>query len=178
MMTWASHKRLCLDGRLLWFVIAHALVLIVVLAQPVASLAWLGGAHVTIEQAAFHEEAVEHGHYHHGAPQHHEHQPSGGAGKTDVQFSRTALEPVLASAETYAGPFQELLQATLTIPADAPSPDNPPRCALLAQVVLCQHSPPVPHRPPIFSCPSPSCRSRGLTPQPGSGAVARRGRAC
>jgi hypothetical protein len=151
-MTWTSHKCPFFDGRLLWVVAAHALVLIVVLAQPVASLAWLGGAHATIEHAALHEEAVEHGDYrHHGAPQHHEHQPNGGAGKTDTQFSRIALGPVFASAATYAGPFQDLLQAALTMPPDAPSPDNPPRCASLAEVVLCQHSPLVPHRPPIFS---------------------------
>jgi hypothetical protein len=134
-------------------VAACALVLIVVLAQPVASLAWLGGAHATIEQAALHEEAVEHAHYHHhGALQHHEHRPSDGADKkADTQFSRTALGPVYASAATYVGPFQELLQAMLTIPPDAPSPDNPPRYASLAEVSIYQHSPPVPHRPPIFS---------------------------
>jgi hypothetical protein len=152
-VTWTSHKCQCFDGRLLWVVAAYVLVLIVVLAQPVASLAWLGGAHATIEQATLHEEAVEHAHYHHhGALQHHEHRPSGGADKeTDTQFSRTALGPVYASAATYTGPFQDLLQAMLTIPPDAPVLDKPPRCASLAEVVLCQHSPPVPHRPPIFS---------------------------
>ena len=152
-MTWTSHKCQCFDGRLLWVVAAYVLVLIVVLAQPVASLAWLGGAHATIEQATLHEEAVEHAHYrHHGALQHHEHRPSGGADKeTDTQFSRTALGPVYASAATYTGPLQDLLQAMLTIPPDAPVLDKPPRYASLAEVVLCQHSPPVPHRPPIFS---------------------------
>jgi hypothetical protein len=133
-------------------VTAYALVLVVVLAQPVASLAWLGGAHATIEQASLHEEAIEHGLYHHhGAPQHHDHQPSSGAGKADAQFSRTALGPVYASAALYTGPFNDLLQAALTMPPDVPSLDNPPRCVSLAEVVLCQHSPPVPHRPPIFS---------------------------
>jgi hypothetical protein len=152
-VTWTSHKCQFFDGRLLRVVAACALVLIVVLAQPVASLAWLGGAHATIEQATLHEEAVEHAHYHHhGALQHHEHRPSGGADKkTDTQFSRTALGPVYASAATYTGPFQDLLQAMLTISPDAPVLDKPPRCASLAEVVLCQHSPPVPHRPPIFS---------------------------
>src|SRR3712207_7268133 len=48
------------DGRrLLRGAMAHALMLIVVLAQPVASLAWLGGVHATIEQATLHEEAVD-----------------------------------------------------------------------------------------------------------------------
>ena len=151
-MTWASHKCLIFDGRLLRVVAAYALVLTVILAQPAASLAWLGGVHATIEQAILHEEATEHGHYrHHGALQHHEHRPSDGAGKTDTQFSRTALGPVYASAAIYTGPLHDLLQATLTLPPGAPSPDNPPRCTTLAEVVLCQHSPPVPHRPPIFS---------------------------
>jgi hypothetical protein len=152
-VTWTSHKCLCFDGQLLSVVTWHALVLVVIFAQPVASLAWLGGAHATIEQATLHEEAVEHGHYHHhhGAPPHHEHQPSGGVAKTDAQFSRTVLGAVFGSAATYTGPFQDLLQAALPMPPDAPSADNPPRCASLAEVVLCQHWPPVPHRPPIFS---------------------------
>jgi hypothetical protein len=152
-VTWTSpHKCLCFDSHLLSVVTWHALMLVVILAQPVASLAWLGGAHATIEQATLHEEAVEHGHYHHhGAPPHHEHQPSGGSGKTDARFSRTVLGPVFASAAIYTGPFQDLLQAALTTPSDSPSPDIRPRCASLAEVVLCQHSPPVPHRPPISS---------------------------
>jgi hypothetical protein len=75
-MSWTSQKYLFFGGHLLWVVAAYALVLIVVLAQPVASLAWLGGAHATIEQVILHEEAIEHGHYHHhGALQHHEHRP-------------------------------------------------------------------------------------------------------
>ncbi len=151
-MTRVSHKCHFFDGRLLWVVAAYALGVIVILAQPVGFLAWLGGAHATIEQATLHEEAVEQGHYyHHVALQHHEHRPSGGAGNTDTQFSRTVLGPVYASAAIYTGPFHDLLHATLTMPPGAPSPDNLPRCASLAEVVLCQHSPPVPHRPPIFS---------------------------
>jgi hypothetical protein len=151
-MTWLPHKCLFFDDRLLRVVAVYALVLIVILAQPVASLAWLGGAHATIEQATLHEVATEHGHYHHhGAPQHHEHRPSSDAGKSDAEFSQTVLGPVYASAATHFGPFQDLLQATLTIPPDPPTPDNPPRCASLAEAVLCQHSPSVPHRPPIFS---------------------------
>ncbi len=152
-MIWPSHKCLFFDGRPLWVVAAYTLVLIVILAQPVATLAWLGGAHATIEQATLHELATEHGHYHHhGALQHHEHRPGGGAGETESRFSQTVLGPVYASAAAHSGPFQDLLRATLTIPPDAPSADDPPRCAPLAEVVLCQHSPPVPHRPPIFSC--------------------------
>ena len=77
-MTWTSHTRLPFDGRPLWVVAAQALlVLIVALAQLVALLAWLGGAHATMEQITLHEEAVERGHYHHhGALQHYEHQLS------------------------------------------------------------------------------------------------------
>jgi hypothetical protein len=150
-MTWPSHKCLFFDGRPLWAVAAYTLVLIVILAQPVASLAWLGGAHATIEQATLHEVATAHGHYHHhGALQYHDHRPSGGAVKTETRFSQTSLGLVYASAGAQFGPFQDLLQATLTTPPDAPSPDNPPRCAPPAEVVLCQHSAPVPHRPPIY----------------------------
>jgi hypothetical protein len=139
-------------SRLFGVVAAYALVLIVVLAQPIASLAWLGGVHATIEQVTLHQEAIEHGHYyHHGADQHHDHQPGSGAGKTGAQFSRTALGLVYASAAIYSGPINDLLQAALTTPPEAPSPDISPRCAPLAEAVLCQHSPPVPHRPPIFS---------------------------
>jgi hypothetical protein len=152
-MPWTFPKHLFFNGRLLlWGVVVHALMLIVVLAQPVASLAWLGGAHATIEQAILHHEAVEHAHYyHHGAPQHHEHQASGAAGKPDTRFSPTAPGPVFASAATYAGPFQDLLQASLIVSPDAPSPNILSRCASLAEVVICQHSPPVPHRPPSYS---------------------------
>ncbi len=149
-MAWTCHRRPFFDGRLLWGAAAGALLLIVVLAQPVASLAWLGGAHATIEQATLHEEAVEHGYYHHHSTlRHHEHQPTGGADKTDAQFSRTVLGPVFAPAATYAEPFQDLLLAALRgMPPNAPLPDNPPRSAPLAAVVLCQHTPSVPHRPP------------------------------
>ena len=151
-MTWTFQKCPFFDGQLRWVVAAYALVLIVVFAQPVASFAWLGGVHATIEQATLHEEATEHGHYHHhGALQHHEHRPSDGADKTNTQFSRIVLGPVFASAAAYAGPFQELLQATLTTPPGSPSPGNLPRCTSLAEVVLCQHSPPAPHSPPTSS---------------------------
>ena len=146
-----SHKRHFFEARLLWVLATLALALIVILAQPVASLAWLGGAHATFEQAALHEEAVEHEHYHHHrAPQHHGHRPSDGPGKTDIQFSRTVPGPVFAFAATYVGPFQDLLQASLTLPPAAPSPENSPRCALIAEALRCQHSPPVPQMPPIL----------------------------
>ena len=90
---------------------AHVLALFVVISQPVASVAWLGGMHATLEQAALHQAAVEHGHYHHhGALEHHEHQPQHSDGKTDVHVSRSILGPEFASAVPYAGSFQDLLQ--------------------------------------------------------------------
>jgi hypothetical protein len=140
-------------------VVAHILALIVVVAQPVASFAWLGGAHATLEQSAFHQAAVEHGAYHHHtAPRHHEHRPSvGGGGKLDVPFSRATSGLEFASAAPYTGSFQNLLQtllqATLTVPPGVLSLDDPPRYAPLAEDGLSQYSPPVPHRPPILFLP-------------------------
>src|SRR3712207_8883749 len=103
-MIWPSHKCLYFNGRPLWVVAAYTLVLIVVLAQPLASLAWLGGAHATIEQATLHEEATEHGHYHHhGALKHHEQRPSGGAGNSEGQTSLTTPGPGFPSVPHHSG---------------------------------------------------------------------------
>jgi hypothetical protein len=126
-----------------------------VLAQPIASFAWLGGAHATLEQAALHQAAIEHGDYHHhGTLEHHGHQPQHKDDKTDVHFSRSILGPEFPSAAPYAGSFkdllQTLLQVTLTVPPGVLSPDDPPRTAPLAEDVPSQHLPTVPHRPPIF----------------------------
>ena len=134
---------------------AHVLALFVVVSQPVASLAWLGGMHTTLEQAALHEAAIEHGHYHHhGALEHHEHQPEHSAGKTDVHFSPSILGPEFASAAPYAGTFQDLLQtlfqAMLAMLADTPSPGELPHQAPPAKNLPSQHSPSVPYRPPIL----------------------------
>jgi hypothetical protein len=134
---------------------AHLLALLVVVSQPIASLAWLGGMHATLEQATLHEAAVEHGHnHHHGTLTHHEHQPMHTEDKTDVHFSRSILGPQFASAAPYAGTFQDLLQtifqAMLVVLADTPSPGDPSRGASLAEDLPSQHSPPVPHRPPIL----------------------------
>ncbi len=141
---------------------AHVLALMVAVAQPVASFAWLEGSHATLEQSALHQAAVEHGEYHHhsSAPWHQEHQPTseGGGGKTDVRLSGTAAGPEFASAAPYAGSLQDLLQtllqATMLVPPGVLSPDDPPRSAPLADDVPSQHSPPVPHRPPILSLPT------------------------
>ncbi len=142
----------------MWAASAHVLVLIVVLAQPVSSLAWLGGAHATLEQAALHKASVEHGEYHHhGALGHHAHQPPERDDKTDVRFSISTLGTEFAYVAPYAGSFQDLLQALLqamlAVLPDAPSPGEESRQASLKEAVRSQHSPSVPHRPPIFSVP-------------------------
>ncbi|HEX2742125.1 MAG TPA: hypothetical protein VHM69_16915 [Rubrobacter sp.] len=133
----------------MWAAAAHVLALTVILAQPVASLAWLGGTHATPEQAALHEAAVEHGHYyHHGAPRHDVHYP--GDGKTDTQFSQVKAGPEFTTAASHAAPFQDLLRATLAGAPKAPMPDDLLRYAPPAGGAPSQYSPPVPHRPPIL----------------------------
>src|SRR5918999_22354 len=133
---------------------AHVLALVVVVSQPVASLAWLGGMHATLEQATLHQAAVAHGHnHHHGTLEHYEHQPEHTDDNTDVHFSPSILEPEFVSASPYAGSFQDLLQtlfqAMLVVLADTPSAGDLSRGALLAEELPSQHSPSVPHRPPI-----------------------------
>jgi hypothetical protein len=132
------------------------LALIVVVSQPVASLAWLGGMHATLEQAALHQAAVEDGHnHHHGALEHHKHQhDEHRADNTDVHFSRSILGPEFVSAAPYAGPFQDLLQtlfqAMLVVLAETPSPGAQLHHTSTAKELPSQHSPSVPHRPPIL----------------------------
>jgi hypothetical protein len=86
--------------------------------------------------------------------EHHEHQPQHRDDATDVQFSRSILGPEFVSAAPYAGSFQDLLQtlfqATLAVLADTPSPGEQPRQASPANDLPSQHSPSVPHRPPIL----------------------------
>src|SRR5918997_4989292 len=85
---------------------ACVLALFVIVAQPVASLAWLGGAHATPEQAALHEEAVEAGlPHHHGESGHRTHEPPRGDGEADAHVPRLALGQDFASAAAQAGPF-------------------------------------------------------------------------
>jgi hypothetical protein len=143
------------DARPLGAMSAHVLALFVVVSQPLASLAWLGGMHATLEQASLHQAAVAHGHnHHHGALEHHQHTDD----KTDVHFSRSILGPEFASAAPYEGTFQDLLQtlfqAMLVVLADTPSLGDPSRGALLAEELPSQHSPSVPHRPPILLLPT------------------------
>src|ERR687889_759070 len=150
---------LSFDARPLVVMVAHLLALCVVLSQPVASLAWLGGAHATLEQAAVHQAAVDHGHnHHHGTLEHHDHQPMHTDDQTDVHFSRSILGPEFASAAPYAGSFQNFLQtlfqAMLSVLADTPSPGEQPHQASPAEDLPSQHSPSVPHKPPISLLPT------------------------
>jgi hypothetical protein len=146
---------LLFDARRLGAVTAHVLALFIVAAQPVASLAWLGGMHATLDQAALHQAAVAHGHnHHHGALKHHEHQPGHTDHKTDIHFSRPILGSEFVSATPYAGTFQgllqTLLQAMLAVLADTPSPGEQPRRGSPVKDLSSQHSPSVQHRPPIL----------------------------
>jgi hypothetical protein len=143
------------DARPLGAMSAHVLALFVVVSQPLASLAWLGGMHATLEQASLHQAAAVQGHnYHHGALEHHEHQRELKDDTTDAHFSRSILGPEFVSAVPYAGPFQDLLQtlfqAMLAVLADTPSPGEQLRHASPAKDLPSQHSPSVPHRPPIL----------------------------
>jgi len=141
-------------------VAACVLALLVIVAQPVASLAWLGGAHATLEQAALHEEAVGYGYtHHHGAAARHAHDPPQGDDETDARYLVSALGPEFVSAAPYVGPFQNLLrtllQAMLAVLPDAPPPGDASRVASLPEHLPSQHSPPVPHRPPVSLLPHP-----------------------
>jgi hypothetical protein len=153
------HIRPFVGARRLGAAAAYALALFVVVAQPVASLAWLGGAHATPEQAALHDEAVEAGlPHHHGESGYLAHEPPRGDGETDAHVPRPALGQDFASVAPHAGPFQDLLQTLsqgmLAMALDTPSPGDPAGGASLAENLPSQYSPPVPHRPPILLLPT------------------------
>ena len=120
--------------------------------RPAHSVSRLvGGAHATLEQSALHQTAVENGqHHHHGAAEHRERNLGDGGGKTGTWLSGVAHGPEFTPAAPYAAFFQDLLQATLTVPSEALVPDAPPRHASPAEAISSQHSSPVPHRPPIL----------------------------
>ena len=144
---------------------AHVLALLLIVSQPVASLAWLEGMHTTLEQASLHQAAVAHGHnHHHGALEHHEHQPEHRDDTRDVHFSRTILGPGFVSAAPYASPIQDLLQtlfqAMLAVLTETPSPGEQTRHASPAKDLPSKHSPSVPHRPPILFTPTLSIVSQ------------------
>jgi hypothetical protein len=115
-----------------------ALALAVVLAQPVASWAWVSGAHVTGEQVALHEEAVAHGHAHHHdyhADRHHD--------------SPEALGPVFGPGPDHMGPYQDLLNGALVRRPGLLSRVGEYRLGSHDGLSPLQNFPPVPHRPPI-----------------------------
>ncbi len=159
LLAWPFHIRPFFDARRLGAVAACVLALFVVVAQPVASLAWLGGAHATPEQAALHDEAVEAGlPHHHGESGHRAHEPPRADDETDAHIPRPALGQNFTSAAPHAGPFQDLLQTLsqgmLAMAPDTPSPGDPAGGASLAENLPSQHSPPVPQRPPILLLPT------------------------
>src|SRR3712207_5927252 len=79
----------CLDDRLLGSATRCVLALMLVLAPPVASFAWLAGAHATIEQVALHEVSLQHEHTdHHGTHQHWE--PRAGSNSAGLVISASA----------------------------------------------------------------------------------------
>ena len=159
LITEPFHIRPLFGARQLGTVAACVLALFVVVAQPVASLAWLGGAHATPEQAALHEEAVESGlPHHHGGSGHRAQEPPRGDGETVAHVPRPSLGQDFASAAPHAGPFQDLLQTLsqgmLAMAPDTPSSGDPAGGASLAEDLPSQHSPPIPHRPPILLLPT------------------------
>ena len=147
-----------LDARRLGAATACALALAVILAQPVASLTWLAGAHATLEQVALHEEALAHGHadHHHGhASAHayggHRAGPANcGACEVDAHL-RPDLPggPVFGPAPAPVGPFQDVLHGALSGSPEGSPPDGARRLAMPADLPPPQNFPAVPHRPPV-----------------------------
>lgn len=126
------------------------LALALVFAQPASYLAWLDGAHATLDQVQLHGEAMARGNpHHHGGS---------GAGVVDG--------PEIASAETLvvyldaSVPQLRLTAAAAELPPDflkgvlLGSPvflegfDSRPLVPF-AVILQRQHYPPVPHRPPL-----------------------------
>jgi hypothetical protein len=145
-----------LDGWLLRAAVTCAVSLALVLAQPVASLAWLAGAHATIEQIVLHETALEHGHaHHHGGHRHGEqytspmpHSPPEHSG---AELTSVGLSLVLSPAAASAGSYHDVLQGSLTAPPHVVPTTNLWHLDPSMDILFQQHFPPVPHRPPIFS---------------------------
>jgi hypothetical protein len=118
-----------------WVAAVCALALGVVLAQPVASWAWVSGAHVTVEQVALHEEAVAHGHADHHADRHHD--------------SPEALGPVFGPGTDHVGPYQDVLNGALVGRPGLSSRSGEYRLDSHDGLSPLQNFPLVPHRPPI-----------------------------
>ena len=124
------------------------LALAMILAQPLASLAWLAGAHATPAQVVFHEEALAHGHadHHHVDPAH------CGACEASVHFNLdVAGGPAFGPAPSSIAPLQAVLYGVLAGSLDEPSPGGAWRLAPPADLPPPQNFPSVPHRPPARS---------------------------
>jgi hypothetical protein len=122
------------------------LALAVVLAQPVASLAWLAGAHATPAQVVFHKEALAHGQagHHHVDPAH------CGACEASVHFDLdVASGPVFGPTPASSAPFPAVLYGVLAGSLDEPPAGGAWRLALPADLPPPQNFPTVPHRPPV-----------------------------
>jgi hypothetical protein len=133
---------------------AAVLVLAVMLAsaQPAASLAWLAGAHATPLQAAFHDEAVEHGHAgHHGPPASAPHGHGTACETCTGDAGALTTGPVFAPVQVHEGFFQDAMKATVGTIPESPAPTGERRGAPLAESAPAEHFPSVPHRPPISS---------------------------
>ena len=150
-----------LDVRRLGAATVCALALAVILAQPVASLTWLAGAHATLEQVALHEEALAHGHADHhdghtsalayGA---HRVGPANcGACEADARLMGPDLPggPVFGPAPAPAGPIQDILHGMVSGLPKGGRPDGAQRLAPPADLPPPQNFPAVPHRPPVPS---------------------------
>jgi hypothetical protein len=125
------------------------------LAPPAASVAWLMGGHATIEQVVQHESALEHGHAdHHGsyaAGDVHAPQPGApaqhGSEEPDAVGLSLELSPAAASASLYHDAFQ----GGLVEPPDIRTTAEAWRLRSSAEISLRQHFPPILHRPPVVS---------------------------
>ena len=149
-----------LDVRRLGAATVCALALAVILAQPVASLSWLAGAHATLEQVALHEEAFAHGQtdHHDGYASAHAYgahrvgPANCGACEADAHL-RPDLPggPVFGPAPAPAGPSQDVLHGALSGSPEETRPDGARRLAVPVALPPPQNFPAVPHRPPIPS---------------------------
>jgi hypothetical protein len=135
-----------------------ALALAIILAQLIASLSWLAGAHATLEQVALHEEALAHGHADHHDGYASAHAYGGhrvgpancGACEADARLGPDLPGgPVFEPAPAPAGPFQDVLHGVLSGSPEEPRPDGARRLAVPADLPPPQDFPAVPHRPPV-----------------------------
>lgn len=136
----------CRIGRLASSVPACLLALALILAQPASCLAWLDGAHATLEQAVLHAEALDSGdHHHHGGSRRGAEVASKGTTAVYLDASTPEVGPTAAFAELPP----DLLKGTLLPAPGFPGGRDASLLVFTAPALEGQHSPPVPHRPPI-----------------------------